>query len=226
MGWLAITPRWLRRRTRYFVILVVLGVLSVLLLVIARYSSSPFTQNLCVDLGAGLIAVIATFFVLNPLFEQIRTANTQEHPKLDQNQYIEHMADSKRVVRILETWIPLLNTRRERFLDAVADALKNGAKAEILLLSPDSRATAQRTDELQGENAREAIMENLYHLHHYQTDNPTEKISNLSVRIYSGLPPVQLYQWDDKAFLSFFPIGRHSEETPQLETSIKTPWGD
>lgn len=226
MVWLAVTLRWLQRRTRYFVILVVLGAMSSLLLAVAHYSDSSFAQNLYIDLGAGFIAVIATFFVLNPLFEQIRTANTQEHPKLDQARYIAHVADSRKIVRILETWIPLLNIelRRKEFLRAVTGALKSGAKIEILLLNPDSRAAEQRTDELQGENAHKAIMENLYYLHRYRTDSTIEK--TLSVRIYSGLPPVQLYQWDDKAFISFFPLGKHSEQSPQLETSIVTPWGD
>lgn len=231
MGWLAVTLRWLQRRTRYFVILVVLGAMSALLLGMARYASSSFTQNLFVDLGAGLMAVIATFFVLNPLFEQVRTSNTQEHPKLDQTRYIAHVADSRKIVRILETWTPLLNDlHREDFLRAVTEALKNGAKIEILLLNPDSRAAEQRTDELsdelQGEDARKAIMENLCYLHRYRTDDLTERSDDLSVRIYSGWPPVQLYQWDDKAFLSFFPIGKRSEDTPQLETSIEMPWGD
>jgi hypothetical protein len=109
MDRLAVTLRWLQRRTRYFVILVVLGAVSALLLTMARYSDSPFAQNLYVNLGAGLIGVIATFSVLNPLFEQVRAANTQEHPKLDQDRYIAHVADSRRMVRILETWTPLLN---------------------------------------------------------------------------------------------------------------------
>jgi len=162
--------------------------MSALLLTMARYSGSSFAQNLYVNLGAGLIGVIATFFVLNPLFEQVRTANTQEHTKLDQARYIAHVADSRKMIRILETWTPLLNEiHREEFLWAMTEALKNGAKIEILLLDPDSRAAEQRTDELgdelQGVDARKAIMENLCYLHRYRTDSLTEKIRNgLTVR--------------------------------------------
>ncbi|MGI9003450.1 MAG: hypothetical protein ACR2GH_17635 [Pseudonocardia sp.] len=229
MDWFKIALRWLQRRKRYLVILLVLGGTSVLLLIMAHLSGSAFVQNLFVNLGAGFVGVIMTLFVLNPLFEQVRTASTQEHSKLDQDRYIARVADSRKRVRILETWTPLLNKGTSSiFFRAMTEALKNGAKIEILLLDPDSRAAEQRTDELQGVNVRKAIMENLYYLHSYLTNVlAEEKMRNgVAVRIYSGLPSVQLYQWDAKAFLSFYPIGKLSEDTPQLETFIETPWAD
>lgn len=218
--------RWLRRRTRYVAVLGTLGACIVVLLVFA-YHTAGYSANLAVSVAASLIIVIATYLIFNPVLEGIRAATTREHPRLDLEEFTKHIADANKEVDILDTWTRLLEGHiRDRFFAAVRDALQGRVVIRILLLDPESKAAEQRTEEI-GHHADvpRAIMETLLQLDRFRQNLSSGLSDSFDVRIYSASPSVQLYRWDDRAFFSFFPIGKSTHETPKLETQVLTPWG-
>jgi hypothetical protein len=70
------------------------------------------------------------------------------------------------------------------------------------------------------------VTENLRSLHEFRTEELPESVRDkLEVRIYSLAPAVQMYRWDDKAFISFYPAGELAYDTTQIETYLQTPLG-
>jgi|SRR5690242_11706644 len=225
-GWLA-ASRLLSRRVRHLVAVVVLGIAAVVLLAEARFVGG-YWQGLLLNVGASLVMVIATYLIFNPIFAEIRAVTSQEHPRLDYDAFIDHVQRTHGTVCILETWTGALEEPyRRRFLDAVQQALRRGARVRILLLDPDAAATEQRTEEIhRRRDVRSEIMANLLDLRQLWSMLDETVRRRLEVRIYSASPSVQLYRWDDKAYLSFFPLGALAYDTPQLETFMNTPWGE
>jgi Domain of unknown function (DUF5919) len=225
-SWLVVS-RLLSRRVRHLVAIGVLGIGAIVLLTEARFVNG-YWQGLCLNLGASLVMVIATFLIFNPIFAEIRAVTSQEHPRLDYDAFIEHVRRTHGTVCILETWTGALEEPyRRRFLEAVQQALQRGARVRILLLDPDAAATEQRTEEIhRRRDVRQEIMTNLLDLRRLWSMLDESVRRRLEVRIYSASPSVQLYRWDDKAYLSFFPLGALAYDTPQLETFMNTPWGE
>jgi hypothetical protein len=219
--------RSVRRRTRHAVVVVVLTVLSVALLAGAYYLQG-YWEDLAMNLGASLVLVIATYLIFNPLFAELQAATIQEHQRLDYPRFITEVGGSQSVVEILETWTGLLEAPYlERFLDAVRGALRRRVSVRILLLHPDSNPAEQRTEELGGHDVRSAIMTNLRDLHRFwHVELTAELRERLDIRVYDAMPSVQLYRWDDKAFISFYPLGQLAYDTPQIEAFMATPWGE
>src|ERR1041385_1129268 len=191
------TMRWLVRHTRYIVVLGALSLATVLLLIVAYYSGG-YWRDLDVNVAASIIIVIATYLIFNPLIEGVRAASTREHPRLDLDDFIEHIANANKEVDILDTWTRLLDSNlRERSFIAVREALKNRVAIRILLLDPASKAAEMRTEEI-GHRADvpRAIMETLLQLYRLREDLNPVLVPYFGVRIYSASPSVQLYRWD------------------------------
>src|SRR5438309_130978 len=187
------TVRWLVRRTRYIIVLGALSVATILLLTVAYYSNG-YWRDLDVNVAASIIIVIATYLIFNPLIEGVRAASTREHPRLDLDDFIEHIANAGKEVDILDTWTRLLDSHlRERSFSAVREALKNRVNIRILLLDPESKAAEQRTEEI-GHRADvpRAIMETLLHLYRFRQELSVSMAEYFEVRIYSASPSVQL----------------------------------
>ncbi|MEV6349129.1 DUF5919 domain-containing protein [Actinoplanes sp. NPDC051851] len=214
--------RW-RRRT-----LVVGGILflaSLAMLVVAG-STRGFTSDLMLNLGSSLVLAAVSYLIFDPIFDEARKARVQEHARFDETSFIEQMRDTHRDVRILDTWTILLEGRsRLRTFDAMRKALDHGATIRVLLLDPDSAAARQRADELERRQIDVAaqIMENLRQLHLFRAE--LDDTGRLQVRVYDASPSIQLYQWDGRALISFFPIGKLSFDVPQLEVDMASPWG-
>lgn len=226
-GLLTQIVRSVRRRTRHAVVVVVLTVLSVALLA-GAYFLRGYWEDLAMNLGASLVLVIATYLIFNPLFAELQAATIQEHQRLDYPRFISEVGTSQAVVAILETWTGLLEAPYlEPFLAAVRSALRRRVSVRILLLHPDSNPAEQRTEELGGHDVRSAIMTNLRDLHQFWRNELTADLRELlDIRVYDAMPSVQLYRWDDKAFISFYPLGQLAYDTPQIEAFMATPWGE
>jgi len=207
----------------------ILGTLgaSIVLLLIFAYHTAGYSANLELSVASSLIIVIATYLIFNPVIEGVRAVSTREHPRLDLEEFTEHIADANKGIDILDTWTRLLDGHiRDRFFAALRDALQGQVVIRILLLDPESKAAEQRTEEI-GHHADvpRAIMDTLLHLERFRQNLSSGLRDSFEVRIYSASPSVQLYRWDDRAFFSFFPIGRGAVETPKLEAQMLTPWG-
>jgi hypothetical protein len=202
--------------------------LAVVLLVTARLVEG-FNRDLLLNLGASLAFVPPTYLVFAPIFERLRqtAAAIEEHLALDLDLLIRHIEHSYSLVCVLETWTGLLeDAHRPAFLRALGIALDNNVNVQILLLDPTSAATQQRAEELDDDRVSLLIADNLRHLYEYRQRLDDGRRRLLDVRVYDASPSVQLYRWDDKAFLSFFPIGKRAYDTRQIETYLASPLGE
>jgi uncharacterized protein DUF5919 len=221
--------RKFRRRVRQILVLSVLSAGSAGLVVAAWRMSGkdPFRSDLYMNIGAGLAVTLATYIVLNPLFKELRTASIIEHPRLDRDRLMVNIAESRHSVAILETWTGMLEEPyRHRFLAAIRSALQNYATVRVLLLDPDSPGTQIRTRELRHRDVQVAILDNLLHLHRLRANLIDKARDRFQVRVYTTAPSVQMYRWDDKAYISFFPVSQSTYDSLQIETYMSTPLGE
>lgn len=222
-------PGWRRARRRPRRALVGFGVLTlvaVVMLVLARVLRG-YGSDLMMNLGASLVMVAFGYVIFDPLFEEARKARVEEHVRFDHEGFCAQVAASRHSVSVLETWTGLLeDAYRRPFLHALRAALRGGVAVRILLLDPDSAAAAQRTEELRHVGVATLIRDNLRHLYRFRGELEPAQQRLLTVRVYDASPSIQLYQWDDKALISFFPIGVRAYDAPQLEAYLASPWGD
>ncbi|MFC3503174.1 hypothetical protein ACFOOK_19645 [Micromonospora krabiensis] len=226
--WWARGRNTLRRRRRHVLVLAALaGGASWMIWQAARHDTQSFTGEFYLNIGAALIMTLLTYVVLNPLFRELQTASIIEHPRLDRDALIERVARSRELVAILETWTSMLEgPYARRFVAALRSALANGASVRMLLLDPDSPAVRLRGEELRRRDASVAILNNLWHLARLHEELPESARSRLEVRIYTAAPSVQMYRWDSKAFISFFPVQGSTFDTQQIEAFVSTPLGE
>ena len=199
-----------------------------ILMLLAAWISSGFLSDLLLNIGSSVVLAAISYVIFDPLFEEARRARVQEHLTFDQHAFVTRLHRSARRVRILDTWTILLEDKhREETLDAVRAALANGAQVQLLLLDPDCTAAQQRSEELERErvNVPLYIRSNLRHLARFQDAVDARLRHRLQVRLYDASPSIQLYQWDGRALISFFPIGKLSFNVPQLEVDMDSPWG-
>ncbi|MEU4420235.1 hypothetical protein AB0F81_06385 [Actinoplanes sp. NPDC024001] len=220
--------RWRFRRVRTLIIGGLLLAISVGMLV-AAHATRGFTSDLLLNLGSSLVLAAVSYVIFDPIFDEARKARVEEHDRFDQATFIDRMRETHRNIRILDTWTILLEGRaRARTFSAMREALNQGATIRVLLLDPNSAAAQQRAEELERRQIDVAaqIMENLRHLYLFREQlDSHEQRSRLKVCVYDASPSIQLYQWDGRALISFFPIGKVSFDVPQLEVDMASPWG-
>ncbi|MCF0097363.1 DUF5919 domain-containing protein [Micromonospora sp. MH99] len=215
-----------RQRRAFGVGGALLGIALVMLL--AAWRSSGFLSDLLLNIGSSVVLAAISYVIFDPLFEEARRARVQEHLSFDQHAFVARLYRSGRRVRILDTWTILLeDTQREEALRGMRAALANGAQVQLLLLDPDCTAAQQRSEELERQrvDVPRQIRTNLRHLALFQDSLDARLRHRLQVRLYDASPSIQLYQWDSRALISFFPIGKLSFNVPQLEVDMDSPWG-
>lgn len=215
------------RQRRAFIIGGALFAIAVVML-LAAWRSTGFLSDLLLNLGASVVLAAISYVIFDPMFEEARKARVQEHLSFDQQAFVTRLNRSGRRVRILDTWTILLEQRhREETLGAVRAALANGAQVQLLLLDPDCTAAQQRSEELERQrvDVPRQIRTNLRHLAAFADALDARLRHRLQVRLYDASPSIQLYQWDGRALISFFPIGKLSFNVPQLEVDMDSPWG-
>jgi hypothetical protein len=218
---------YLQRRRAYLWIAVALGAIVALLLVWSA-SLPDYGKNLSLNLGADLIGTIIVLFAVSPFLARGDRQNESVRDNFDRTGFIRQAADAKREIQILELWTDLLQeSYRERFLDALRDALKQRVRIRMLLLSPDARAAEQRADDLLRQtNVIGDILDNLRILHGFvHADIPEAHRGDIEVRVYSALPPVQMYQVDKQVIVSFYPVNVTSWNATQYLTSPESQLG-
>ena len=197
-------------------------------MLVGAWRSTGFLSDLLLNLGASVVLAAISYVIFDPLFEEARKARVQEHLSFDQQAFVSRLNRSGRRVRILDTWTILLEQRhREETLTAIRAALGNGAQVQLLLLDPDCTAAQQRSEELERQrvDVPRQIRTNLRHLAAFSDALDSRLRQRLQVRLYDASPSIQLYQWDGRALISFFPIGKLSFNVPQLEVDMDSPWG-
>jgi hypothetical protein len=189
-------------------------------------AEQDYARDLLVNLGTSLLIVALTYAIFDPVFQELRRSRVSEQPFFDDVRFSRNVAQSTTAVRIMDTGNHILEGRqRDRFLEALAVAIGRGAQVEILLLDPAAKATDQRAEEIPSVDVRTVIVENLRYLHACRSGMSDTHAENLKVRTYDALPAIQLYQWDNRALISFYPIGQRASEAPHLEVDVGSSIG-
>jgi hypothetical protein len=225
-GWVKTARVRLRRRLRRLVGILVLLVISVVLLAWARWSEG-FNRDVLINVGASVVIVALSYAIFDPLFEELRRSRVEEHAMFDHDEFNRHVSTATDLVAVMDTGNHLLEgSSRSRFLVALRKALHNGAKVRILLLDPDSAAASQRAEEIRPVDVRRVIIDNLRHLNDFADSLDERHRQSFQVRIYDASPSIQIFRWDDKALISFFPIGVRASASPHLEVYLTSPLGE
>jgi len=211
---------YLQRRRYYLVVASVLLLVTLVLLTVAR-SLSDYGKNLSLNLGADLIGTIVVLFVIAPFLGRGDRMHESVLERFDHRAFIRQAADARHRILILELWTDLLQGGYQRqFLTSLREALAQNVEVRMLLLDPDARAAEQRADDLLRQtDVVDNIMDNLKVLHDFQRDLPERMRGNLDIRVYSALPPVQMYRVDDHVIVSFYPVNVTSWNAAQYQTS-------
>lgn len=218
--------RSLRWRARRITGVLVLLACSVVLLVWGRQADG-YGQDLLLNIGASLVIVALTYAIFDPLFEELRRSRVEEHPRLDDEEFSAHVAAAGSLVSMMDVGSHLLEGGgRPHFLAALRTALGNRVVVRVLLLDPDSAAASQRAEEIWPVNVREVIVENLRLLNEFTRSLTADQRNRFQVRIYDAAPSIHLFRWDDKALISFFPVGVRASASPHLEVYMSSPLGE
>ncbi len=220
---------WLRAariRVRRLVAVVVLLLASALLLAWARWSSG-FTRDVLINIGASVVIVALSYAIFDPLFQELHRSRVEEHANFDPEDFSRQVSIATDLVAMMDTGNHLLEGgNRGKFLTALRQAMRNGSKVRILLLDPDSAAASQRSEEIRPVDVRRVIVDNLRHLNDFAGTLAERDRSRLQVRIYDASPSIQMFRWDDRALISFFPIGVRASASPHLEVQLNSPLGE
>ena len=130
----------------------------------------------------------------------------------------QRIADA-REVRILQTFIPV-HMHMALFESELAAAIRRGCDVEVLLCDPWSSICQIRQNSLGGPCAiqvRAEIERNIRHLSDIYEKLPESRRDLLKVRVYSTLPPMAIYQVDDRFLCGAYFHGLLAIDAPQLE---------
>ncbi|GIH28242.1 hypothetical protein Aph01nite_65520 [Acrocarpospora phusangensis] len=191
-------------------------------------ATGDFQRDLLLNIGASVLVIAFSYAIIDPIFEELRRSRVEEHPLFDDQRYSDHVRAAERVVAIMDVGSHLLEGQasRERFLDCLRAALRNGVTARLLLLDPSSTAAEQREEEIRPVRVRDVICDNLRYLDLFTQTLPEPLRARFQVRVYDALPSIQLYRWDDKGLISFFPIGVRASASAHLEVVMSSPLGE
>lgn len=213
--------RLTRPRKGSILAVVVLSVFAATALYWARDTDQYFS-NLLLNVGASFVGAIVAYALINPLMTRVESQEEKIHDRFDYGSVIQHINDSKRLVRIFETGLRLLDGQyQSRFLATCRDALAGDVKMEILVLNPDCRAAKQRAAELGStRDVQLLIRENLRCFRTFHDGLNERQQRRFEVRVYDTAPLAAYYRWDQRALISFYPPDRSSVDTKQYETSV------
>lgn len=217
-----------RARVRPLTATVLVTLVAVATLAAAGLTTG-FARELLLNVGASLVLVPPTYLVFSPIFERLRqtAAAIVEHPRLDRAALTAGLRGSRWIIEVMATFSSVLEEPyREPFLDALATALRGGAAVRVLLLDPESYAVLQRTKELDGLDVRWLIGANLRCLHAFADRLDPAVRRALEVRVYNASPSMQLFRWDDRVLISFYPPHERVVTARQIETYVSNPLGE
>jgi hypothetical protein len=192
---------------------------------IVRANNSPLADFL-LGLSGNLIVAIIIFLFLEQGIKSLHPIS--ETRSLPYSEFIVNVRRAKKGdrIRILETYSSLINEYYTEIAAAIAEAIKQGAEVEILLFHPYSTGAKMRMEQLKGRaNVPEGIRKNLAHLYKLQSVNENIDKKSLHVRLYSALPSIQMYRWNEWAYVSLFPIRNRSDRGPNLKVPMDNPFG-
>jgi hypothetical protein len=223
--------RWMVRRPGWLLV-TGLGLATALgLLLYGTVNTGDGLPNAALNLGTSMLGALITVAVIGPIIRYVQEGTVREHGRLDYTWFSDQVDDATQQVQILTTFSNVLDhPATDRFLRGLKSALAREAQVRILLLNPTSLAADLRQQELAGGHVRlsvqREIMRNLRRLGPFAAELGERDRGRFEVRLYDASASITLYRWDDRALVSFLPIGRFSEFGAQLEVTMRSPLGE
>lgn len=228
---LSLNPEQLDKLSK-IIILLLFGLVSfVILCFISQLTSQKTISDIALGLIPEFIGSIAVYWLLDSSIKQLY--GISELPALPLEDFVDDINSAKQI-RILETFTDLANNKYlyDKFSKAVITALDNGAEIQILLIHPDSEGAKQRDEELKsiGINVLDMLGLTLARFYKLQKQilDIKARVSHrgkLQIKLYNASPAIAMHMWDRDAYVSFFPVGKRSDEAPNLKISIVTTFG-
>lgn len=219
-------PRWITG--------LVIGLAAILLLGWIGRAVEPYWPNFALNTAADLIGAVFTIYVITPIIERAGQGGVREHAELDYSQFLSDADRATSVIRILDTYSNLLaEPYAQRFETMVREAVARGVSIRVLLINPTTLAAEQRDLELGRADELgpmlERNLETVARLHRAfeQAGGPRGlgTAADFQVRLYSSGPDITMYRWDDRALVSFYPVGKLSGRAEQLEVTVDSALG-
>jgi len=223
--------RSLARRPSWLIVIGLGLVISSSLLVYGTLGTEEGLPNAALNVGTSTLGALITVAIIGPIIRYVQEGTVREHGKLDYGWFSDQVRDASREVQILTTFSNLMaDAAGDRFLRGARVALARRADVRILLLNPSSLAADVRQRELAEGNVRlsvqREIMRNVRWLGNFAAQLSETERSRFEVRLYDASASITLYRWDDRALVSFLPIGRFSELGSQLEVTMRSSLGE
>lgn len=187
-------------------------------------------EAIAVNVGTGLVGTALAFLLLNYYLPRISNAYGKRTEGITYSTIAANIARSRHRVRILSTFVYPLTSHpdyrglHDEFMDALATALRANSRLDvrILILDPASDAAKQRSEERDDDVIRR-IRENLLALHRLRSGQ--EVFRRIDVKLFDRLPPLSMFEWDDRASMSFYPRNKAITETARFDFATSTPLG-
>jgi hypothetical protein len=227
-------PTWWMRRSRLAAFLI-LGALIAGLAVAAWRTGfrSGFWPNFLLNSSGDLIGGAVVLFLIDPIVQQAASLQIVQHPRLDYGWYLRRANAATAEIRILDTFSSLFAADRDAAIRSLRDAAIRGVNIRVLLMSPNTGASALRESQLRqtmpGLWINDRIQENIADFR--QLSGAILAAGNgrphgtLELRLYSVAAPFALYGWDDRALFAFLPPHNYSEQSTQLEVGKQSQLG-
>ncbi|MBS2963861.1 hypothetical protein KGA66_12455 [Actinocrinis puniceicyclus] len=224
---------WTRRPNLFAFLL--LGSL-VLGLAVSSWSTgfhSGFWPNFLLNSAGDLIGGMIVLFLIEPIVRQAAAQQIRQHPRLDYAWFLRRVGEARKQIRILDTFSGLFSGDRDAAIRALRDAAIQGADIRVLLMSPNTDASALREFQLRqtipGLWINDLIQANISDFR--LLDAAILAVGNglphgrLELRLYTVAAPFALYGWDDRAMFAFLPPHAYSDHSTQLEITDQSQLG-
>ena len=156
-------------------------------------------------------------FSLRKEFEslgQLQNAGIVEiYESLSDDLIVNHFSQANDQIKILQTWIPDLVQIEKSFKYAYI----NNCSIQILLLDPNSDFAKERSVQMGFENSEAVITNinsNIMELRRVCKEFNIQK--NFELKLYSAVPLMQIYSFDNMSFMGFYWQGKMAMHGPQL----------
>jgi hypothetical protein len=164
-----------------------------------------------------LTTTVITLLIVQPLLAGVEESRIHEYPRLDNKRFFEKVRQSHDLIQILDFYLFPSSIDFSAFAKAIDQAIRqHDASVRIVLIDPESPAAQQRAQEIKADIGREVHC-NLRDLATLQESLPPTLKDHLEVRICETAPGIQVYGWGERMLVSFYPLGKLSQHSAQLE---------
>jgi phosphatidylserine/phosphatidylglycerophosphate/cardiolipin synthase-like enzyme len=194
---------------------------------------SGFWPNFLLNSAGDLIGGMIVLFLIEPIVRQAAAQQIRQHPRLDYAWFLRRVGEARKQIRILDTFSGLFDKDHDGAIRALRDAAIQGTDIRVLLMSPNTDASALREFQLRqsmpGLWINDLIQANIADFRLLEA--AILAVGNglphgrFELRLFTVAAPFALYGWDDRALFAFLPPHALSNHSTQLEITDQSQLG-